>query len=80
MPKKKIQQTTAYVTANRPDLAEPLQAWWDLQQNPEATKKLLLHDDPRVSVIDALRAGRQARATKTATCWSRRTNASATPV
>ena len=46
-------QTTAYVTANRPDLAEPLQAWWDLQQNPEATKKLLFRDDPRVSVIAA---------------------------
>lgn len=46
-------QTTAYVAANRPDLAEPLQAWWDLQQNPEATRKLLFRDDPRVSVIAA---------------------------
>ena len=39
--------------ANRPDLAEPLQAWWELQENPEATRKLLFRDDPRVSVIAA---------------------------
>ena len=31
-------QTTAYVNANRPDLAEPLNAWWALQENPEATR------------------------------------------
>jgi hypothetical protein len=47
------EQTTAYVTANRPDLAEPLRAWWELQENPEATRSLLFRDDPRVSVIAA---------------------------
>ena len=47
------QETTAYVTAHRPDLAEPLRAWWELQQNPEATRNLLSRDDPRVSVIAA---------------------------
>ena len=47
------EQTTAYVKANRPDLAEPLRAWWDLQESPEATRTLLFRDDPRVSVIAA---------------------------
>ena len=46
-------ETTAYVTAHRPDLAEPLKAWWELQENPEATRDLLFRDDPRVSVIAA---------------------------
>jgi CHAT domain-containing protein len=47
------EQTTAYVNANRPDLAEPLRAWWELKENPEATRSLLFRDDPRVSVIAA---------------------------
>jgi hypothetical protein len=45
--------TAKYIREQRNDLVEPLDAWWQLPNNPKAIDALLSRDDPRVSVIAA---------------------------
>lgn len=46
-------QTTRYVERQRPDLVEPLRAWWELTHSAEAMRAILYSNDPRGSVIAA---------------------------
>jgi hypothetical protein len=45
--------TTKYIKEQREDLVEPVEAWWQLPNDPKAMEALLSRDDPRVSVIAA---------------------------
>jgi hypothetical protein len=42
-----------YIREGRPDLLEPLEAWLNLGNDALAMERLLLRDDPRISVIAA---------------------------
>lgn len=55
------EQTRDYVEKSRPDLMEPLEAWFNLHKDPEAMYNLLLRDDARVSVIAAVALAQSAR-------------------